>query len=296
MNLREINWDQYQSFLAVIDTGSLSGAARQLGMSQPTIGRHIDVLEQRIGATLFVRSRHGLSPTDAAQNMIVHAQSMATAAAAIKRAATSTDDVQGTIRLTASEIIGVEVLPEIIAKFNRKYPLIHIELAITNRTENLLKREADIAIRMNRPVQEALVMRKMGDVPIRLYAHRSYIDEHGTPDDIETFDNHASIGPESRNYYDTYAGMIDVEQLRSAMTFKSDSDLAQLAMVRAGCGIGGVQIQLAARDPELVPILPEQFSIPMEMWLVSHGDTINTRIIRLLFDHLAKHLARYANQ
>ena len=247
------NWDNFQTFLAVIDRQSLSGAARQLGLSQPTIGRHMDMLEQSVGEKLFVRSRYGLSPTDAALNMVVHARSMAAAAAAIKRAAITKDDISGTVRLTASEIIGVEVLPPILASFSQKHPNIQIELVLTNRTENLLKREADIAIRMLRPVQEALVARKMGDVSLGLYAHQTYIDRHKMPNNLDDISDHVSIGPESRHYFDTYAGDLDVDQLRSALTFKSDSDLAQLALIRAGCGIGGIQRQLAARDPQLIP-------------------------------------------
>ncbi len=267
-----------------------------MGLSQPTIGRHIDALERSVGEKLFIRSRYGLSPTEAAQNMVTPARAMAAAAAATKRAVRAENELRGTVRLTASEIVGVEILPAILADFSIHHPKIQIELALTNRSENLLKREADIAIRMLRPVQEALVARKMGDVSIGLFAHQSYVDRHDIPDDLGDIGDHLSIGPESRRYFDTYAGSIDTEEIRSALTFKSDSDLAQLALIRAGCGIGGVQRQLAARDPQLIPIMPEQFLIPMEMWLVTHEDVINTRIIRLLFDHLAGHLKTFVDQ
>ncbi len=291
-----VNWEHYQSFLTVIETHSLSAAARKLGLSQPTLGRHIDALEKSVGATLFVRSRYGLSPTETAQNMVVHARSMASAAASLERAASAGGDTEGTVRLTASEIIGVEVLPRIITAFIRNHPHIRIELALTNRTENLLKREADIAIRMIRPVQEALTARKIGDVPLKLYAHEDYVDVHGKPKLLEEAVEHIIIGPESNIFFDAYSGSVNLEWLISQINIKSDSDLAQLALIRNGSGIGGIQMQLAKRDKSLVPVLDGQFEIPMEMWLAAHEDVINERPIRLLFDHLSKHLGAYVRQ
>ncbi len=296
MKPNALNWDHCQSFLAVFETRSLSAAAKKLGLSQPTLGRHINALEADIGASLFVRSRYGLSPTELAQNMLPHARSMASAASAIQRTTSRKGDVEGTVRLTASEIVGVEILPRILAAFAEKHPLIHIELALTNRTENLLRREADIAIRMKRPVQDALVARKIGDVPVCLYAHESYFENHDMPETMESFSNHMSIGPDSLTYRSAIVDVANFDKLHKIMTFKSDSDLAQLAMVRAGYGIGGIQKQLAARYRELVPVLHDQFSIAMEMWLVTHEDIINTPPIRLFFDHLSSHLEAYVHR
>ncbi len=288
------NWEHYQSFLAVIETGSLSAAAKRLGLSQPTIGRHVDALEAAVGAPLFVRSRYGLNPTDTARGMVSHAKTMAIAANALKRAAAAQGDAAGKVRLTASQIIGGEVLPAIISDFVQTYPHIHVELVLTNRTENLLKREADIAIRMRRPIQEALIARKIGDVPLKLYAHRDYIVRKGTPSSLDDIEDHIIIGPESMGLYADFTAPIEVEQLVNAMNVKCDSDLAQLALVRAGCGIGGVQMQLATREEDLLPVLHDMVSIPMEMWLVAHEDMLREQPVRLFFDHLAKHLLAYA--
>ena len=289
-----VNWEHYQTFLAVIETSSLSAAARKLGLSQPTVGRHIDALEAGVGASLFVRSRYGLNPTDTARGMVSHAKTMAIAAAALKRAGAAGGEAEGKVRLTASEIIGVEVLPEIINEFVQLYPHIHVELALTNRTENLLKREADIAIRMRRPQQEALIARKIGAVPLKLFAHANYVKNRGTPDSINDIDHHILIGPESLEFYSDFSAPVLIQQLMATMNIKSDSDLAQLALIRAGCGIGGIQIQLAAREKNLIPILHDTVELPMEMWLVAHEDLLKEQPVRLFYDHLAKGLLAYA--
>lgn len=288
------NWEHYQTFLAVIETSSLSAAGRKLGLSQPTVGRHIDALELAVNASLFVRSRYGLRPTDTARGMVPHAKTMANAANALIRASAAGGGAVGKVRLTASEIIGVEVLPDIIADFVKHYPHIHIELVLTNRTENLLKREADIAIRMTRPQQEALIAKKIGDVSLKLYAHADYISKKGTPFNIIDIDDHILIGPESLEFYSDFSAPVMLQKLMAAMNIKSDSDLAQLAMIRAGCGIGGIQMQLAARDEFLLPVLHETVTLPMEMWLVAHEDMLQERPVRLFFDHLASRLLDYA--
>ncbi len=296
MKHASINWDHYRSFLAVIDCNSLSGAAKILGLTQPTVGRHIDALEIAVGVPLFVRSRYGLSPTEPAMNMVPHTKAMASAARAIERVTSQDAETRGTIRLTVSEIIGVEVLPDILWSFAQDHPHIRIELVLTNRTENLLRREADIAVRMKRPTQEALVARKIGDIPIRLYAHESYINTFGVPKTAAEIGRHRAIGPDSLSNEMDITGNLDLGKLHSGMVLKSDSDLAQLALIRAGCGIGGIQVQLAARNPQLIPVLHNQFSIDMEMWLVTHEDMIGSRPVRLFFDHLARHLSAYVRQ
>jgi DNA-binding transcriptional LysR family regulator len=225
--------------------------------------------------------------------MIPHAKAMSMAAGALKRAGAAGGDAEGKVRITASEVIGVEVLPEIITGFMNIHPHIHVELALTSRTENLLKREADIAIRMKRPRQEALIARKIGDVRLKLYAHSKYISSRGMPESLNDIEDHVLIGPESLSFYVDFSAPVELEQLIETMNIKSDSDLAQLAMVRAGCGIGGIQTQLAARDKMLLPVLHDAVSIGMEMWLAAHSDMLKERPIRLFYDFLAKHLGEY---
>jgi DNA-binding transcriptional LysR family regulator len=162
----DVGWEMYRSFLAVLNEGSLSGAARGLGVAQPTVGRHIASLEKSLNLALFTRSQTGLLPTEAALALRSYAQSMHSTAAALERAAASQGSgVRGTVRITASDVIGVEVLPPIIASLRDEHPELVVELVLTDRMQDLLRREADIAVRMARPQQELLVARRVGPWP-----------------------------------------------------------------------------------------------------------------------------------
>src|SRR5215472_13639780 len=142
------SWDHYQTLLAVLETGSLSAAARELGLSQPTVGRHVEQLEAALGLPLFTRSPQGLNPTDFAKDLKPHIQNMASAAdAALRDASGETQSVTGVIRITTTEVMGAEVLPGILAEFTDSHPAAVIELSVSNRNEDLLRREADIAVR-----------------------------------------------------------------------------------------------------------------------------------------------------
>src|ERR1700759_2706158 len=175
--MKEPDWSHIRSFLAVYDEGSLSGAARRLGLTQPTLGRQIAELEKDLGVALFIRSQRGLMPTDAAADIPRHAQAMSAASSAMIRAASGGEsDIAGSIRITASDIIGAEVLPPLLASFRTVAPRVTIELALSNRMADLLTGEADIAVRMLRPGQQAVVARHVGDVGLGLYAHRRYLD------------------------------------------------------------------------------------------------------------------------
>ena len=167
-------WDHYRTFLAVVVTGSLSGAARSLGLTQPTVGaRHIETLEAALGTPLFTRSPGGLRPTEAALALRPHAEAMAHAAEALVRTASGeADAARGVIRLTASDVVGAEVLPPILTDFREDHPRIAVELVLSNRSEDLLRGEADIAVRMVRPTQEALLAWRIGQVRLGLFAHR----------------------------------------------------------------------------------------------------------------------------
>jgi DNA-binding transcriptional LysR family regulator len=289
-----LDWTQIRSFLAVAQTKSLSAAARELDLTQPTLGRHIDALERALGAKLFTRSVHGLTATEAALDLVPHAQTMAATAAALERTASGeAAEERGTVRVTASEIVGAEVLPAILGAFRAAHPSIALELVLSNRTENLLTREADIAVRMIRPAQRNLVARKIGDVPIHLYAHKSYAKRRGLPKTLTDLSAHDVIGYDGETRaYDAYAKE-GVPVTRDLFALRTDSDLAQLALLRAGAGIGGMQKQLAAREKDVVPVLPGTVRIPLEMWLVTHEDLRTNRRIRLLYDWLAKGLGAY---
>jgi DNA-binding transcriptional LysR family regulator len=290
----EPGWELYRSFLAVVREGSLSGAARRLVMTQPTLGRHVAQLEAALGIALFTRSPGGLAPTDAALALLPHAEAMEASAAAVVRAVSgAAGDEGGTVRITASEIVGAEVLPPILAPFRERHPAITLELALTNRTEDLLRRDADLAVRMARPKQEALLARRIGRVPLGLYAHRRYLARFGTPAAIDELRRHHLIGfdrdPRSLQSLNEPRFALD----RALFSFRADNDLAQLAALRAGLGIGGCQRPIAARDKALVPVLPKAIAFSLDMWLVVHEDLRASRPVRLIFDYLAEGLGRY---
>jgi DNA-binding transcriptional LysR family regulator len=293
----EPGWELYRSFLEVLRDGSLSGAARRLAATQPTIGRHIATLEAALNLTLFTRSQRGLLPTQAALDIAPHAEAMAAAAAALTRTASGAGGAeQGTIRLTASEIIGCEVLPPILANFHRKHPGITLELALSNRNENLLRRDADIAVRMARPAQQALHAKFIGKVGIGLYAHETYIAAFGMPASVAALADHCVIGFDQDSHSFRAVGAAAARLGREAFGFRCDSDQAQLAALRAGLGIGGCQTRIAMRDPALIGILPDTMAFELEIWLAMHEDLKSTRRIRLLFDHLSSALAHYAGK
>ncbi|HSZ10749.1 MAG TPA: LysR substrate-binding domain-containing protein [Rhizomicrobium sp.] len=290
-----IAWDHYRSFLAVIREGSLSAAARALALTQPTLGRHIDELEKSLRASLFARSPHGLAPTAAALDLVPHAEAMASAAAALERAASGeAAELKGAVRITASEIIGAEVLPPILAQFRELHPQIVIELVLSNRNQDLLRRDADIAIRMVRPTQNALIAKRLGRVKIGLYVHRAYVERHGLPDSIASLTGHAIIGFDRDDSSFRALGAIGLPVVRDIYAFRTDSDHAQLAALRAGLGIGGAQVGIAAREPDLISVLPREIGFSLEMWLAMHESLRANRRVRLLFDYLADALAEYA--
>ncbi|WP_417512793.1 LysR family transcriptional regulator [Minwuia sp.] len=290
-----LDWDHLQSFRAVLREGGLSQAARARGMSQPSIGRHVDALEVRLGGALFTRSRIGMTPTALALTLAPHADAMAHAAAALKRtAASDSTAISGPIRLTAAEVMAQEVLPRILTEFADDHPDIEFELVSSNQPLDLLTREADMAVRMVRPEQQAVIARRIATSRIHLYAHRAYIEAHGMPQAMKDLQGHRLIGYDRNPMAIRMAAGLGIPVTPDTFTFRSDSETAQLAMLRAGYGIGGVQVPLAARDPDLLPVMSDRLSFDLEIWLAMHERLKTSLPMRLLMDHLASGLADYA--
>lgn len=291
------DWNLYASFREVMRQGSLSAAARALGLTQPTLGRHVAALEAALGAALFTRSPQGLTPTAAALELSPRVEEMHAAARAAARAISGGPSGEsGVVRITASEIVGGVVLPPILTAFRETHPGIIVELTLTNRNEDLLRRDADIAVRMVRPAQSALVARRIGAVAIGLFAHRRYAAAHGLPRTIADLAGHPVIGFDRD---DTARRSIAADEPlvhRETFAFRCDSDLAQLAALRAGFGIGGCQLGIAADDPELVPVLADAVRFELEMWLAMHEDLRAVVRVRLMFEHLAAALGLYARR
>jgi DNA-binding transcriptional LysR family regulator len=290
----EIGWELYRSFLGVLKEGSLSGAARALGVAQPTVGRHIAALEKALGIALFTRSPTGLLPTDSALALRTHAESMESTAAAIERAAASQGvGVRGVVRITASEIIGVEVLPAIVARLHEEYRELKVELVLTNRVQDLLRREADVAVRTTQPRQENLVARRIGQVEIGLYATRQYLERHGTPRNTADLTRHTVIGFDQESEFIRRVRKSLPAFSRDTFSLRTDNDLAQLALLRAGAGIGGCQVPIARRDASLVRLLPRQISLPLEIWITMHEDLRMRPVCRVAFEALVEGLSQH---
>jgi DNA-binding transcriptional LysR family regulator len=285
-------WDLYRSFLAVFREGSLSGAARALDLTQPTIGRHLDALEEALGTPLFTRSPSGLRPTPGAAALVPHVEAMASAAGALRRAASGEAvEERGAVRVTASEMIGVEVLPPAFASFREAHPRIDVELVLSNRTADLLRREADVAVRNVKPTQTMLVTRKIGSVRIALHAHPRYLQAHGTPRSLDALRAHPLIGFDSASSVRALPAT-PFPITRDLFAFRCDSDLAQYAALKAGFGLGFCQAGLGKRDG-LTPVLRDAIGFELGIWLVTHRDLKSSRRVRLLFEHLAAHLKAY---
>jgi DNA-binding transcriptional LysR family regulator len=290
------DWTLLRSFLAVLRRGSLSAAARAVGLTQPTIGRHIDELEAGLGVALFTRSPGGLLPTEAARGLLPHAEAMETAFDALKRAATlggNASQPRGTLRISASEVMGTFVLLPIFADLRRLYPEIVLELALNNRTDDLLRRDADIAVRMTRPKQDGLVARRIGHVPLGLFVHRRYVERHGLPDGLETLGHHDIIGFDRDDHSARAVAGGRLPITREIFSFRVDSDMAQIMAVRAGLGIGMMPKALARAEPDLVPVLADLVAIDLECWLAVHEDQKDASAIRAMFDGLADGLSRW---
>ncbi|HEY0436663.1 MAG TPA: LysR family transcriptional regulator [Phenylobacterium sp.] len=290
------DWDLFQSLHAVLEAGTLSAAARLRGLTQPTLGRHIETLEQRLGSPLFLRSPRGLQPTDLALELKPHLHDMSAAAsAAVRDASGLANSLGGSIRITASEIVGAEVLPPMLTSFRRTNPHIVIEMMMSNVVDDLSRREADIAVRMAPPTQSALVAKKVGEVDLGFYATPEYLELHGVPTCFEELEKHALVGFDGpgRSVRDLPGLNMPIE--REMFAFRTDSDLAQLAAMAAGFGIGVSQPPIAARRG-LVRVMPEVTVFRLGIWIVMHENLRGSRRMRAMFDHLVDGVTAYVRE
>lgn len=292
-----VPWELLRTLLAVLREGSLSGAARALGLTQPTAGRHVAALEALLGRPLFTRSPGGLQPTEAALALRGHAEQMEAAAAALQRAASSgaADEARGTVRITASEVVGVEVLAPILAGLRERHPGLVLELALSNQMHDLLRREADVAVRMAPPSQGQLIARRVGQIELGLHARADYLDRRGRPATLAALAEHTLIGFDTETpFIRAGAGRLGGFS-RERFALRCDSDLAQLALIRCGGGIGVCQAALARREPALERVLAREFAWPLETWVAMHEDLRHSLPCRLVFDALVAGLMSHVD-
>jgi DNA-binding transcriptional LysR family regulator len=287
-----LDWALLRSFVAVMRHGTLSAAVIAIGQTQPTIGRHIRSLEEAIGEPLFLRRSNSLTPTDRALALYERASAMEEAAFAVERDIVGGRDkgviagqITGTVRLSVPEIFGSHLLPPMLARFHHVFPGVAVELIATNSTNDLLRREADIAVRLYRPRQPDLVMATVGKVYVGLYATPDYLKRFGTLETMQDFAKHRLIGEDQGDRL--LKAMVDfgLPVKRSDFVFRSDSILAQIAATEAGLGLGS-GMTLAFDKTKVVRVLPDAINIPFDVHVVAHADLHRSRLMRALFDHL----------
>jgi len=289
------SWELYETLLAVMDEGSFSGAARSLRVAQPTVRRRIEALEESLGVVLFTRATNGLTPTDAAKVCRSYAQTMEATAEALVRSVSDAPDgpLRGTVRISTSQMVGTHAMPTILAELRARHPALLVELSLTDRQEDLVRRDADVAVRMTRPTQGALAARCVGAIPLALVASDTYLARHGTPKKLaQLAEGHVLVGSDRRVGLRDALRTLGVDLPARAFALRCDDDVAQLALVRAGLGIGVCQRPLLSRFAELRHVLP-RVTVPLEAWVVTHEDLRAVRRVREVFDALVDGLSDY---
>jgi DNA-binding transcriptional LysR family regulator len=289
--LSALDWSLVQSFLAVAEAGSLSGAARILGLSQPSVGRQVQAMEAALGVALFTRQPRGMALTEAGSGLVAPARAMREAAGRLALAAAGADEgLKGTVRVTASHLVSHYHLPAILAAIRAAEPEIAIELVATDHSENLLFREADIAIRMYRPNQLDVVTKHLGDFTLGVYAARSYLARAGRPERLKDLRGHALVGYDRNEAILRGMRAFGIEATRDWFGLRSDDDPVTWELVRAGCGIGFAQVAVADRDPAVERLLPDLPLPPLPVWLTAPEAMRHTPRLRRVWELLEEGL------
>lgn len=247
------------------------------------------MLEQQLNSVLFERAGRKLLPTEMAHSIAKHARMMESSANAIGLALTAKSQATtGTVRISASQISSSYLLPPILKKLREKEPGIAIELVASDQVSDLLRREADIAVRLIRPVQESLISRCLGKVTIGIYAHKQYLEGRRIPQSLEELLLHDLIGFDNNRNIILGFKMHGVDIDKNAFQVRTDDLSALLHSVKVGMGIGFIATYVGRRDPDLQRLLPDVPIPPMPVWLTVHRETRNNPRIRRAYDFLAE--------
>jgi DNA-binding transcriptional LysR family regulator len=282
------DWALVPSFLAALDAGSLMGAARRIGAQQPTLSRHIAELEAQLGTPLFERTGRGVTPTPAALAIAAAARRMQEGAEALGRTlGGQRDATSGVVRITTSEVAAVWLLPQVLAALRAREPGITIELVASNGLSNLLRREADIAVRMVRPQQSSLIARSLGEIPIVAAAHETYLVRAGTPREPADLLRHSLIGYDRDDLILRGFAALGVPVTREHFAVRTDDQVAYGRLVAAGAGIGFVAAYNIRHWPGVQPLLPMLAIPPLPCWLAVHREIRGNTVVRRVYDFLA---------
>ncbi|MDX1785086.1 MAG: LysR family transcriptional regulator [Roseovarius sp.] len=287
------DWNQVRAFLATVELGSLSAAARALGLAQPTLGRQVSGLEEALGIVLFERRGRTLVLTASGRDLLDHVRAMGDAATQISLTASGhSQTIAGQVRISASDVVAAHLLPPILDSLRSDAPGLEIDIVATNAISDLRRREADIAIRHARPDQPDLIARLLRDSWAGLYASRRYIERHGTPTRPQDLNDAAFVGFDAdHSRLLTGLNELGLSLSRSNIKLASQSGVVAWEMVRQGLGIGVMMHDIADPCPEIIRLLPDLPVIPVPIWLTTHRELHTSRRIRLVFDHLAAALS-----
>lgn len=289
MDWRSVNfdWNRARAFLVTAEEGSLSAAARALGMTQPTLGRQVTALETELGVALFERGGRGLELTPSGLDLLEHVRAMGDSASRLSLTASGqSTSVEGSICITATEMMAAFVLPPILARLRQQEPGIEIELIASNSTSDLKRREADIAVRAFRPTQSDLIARRVRSAQFHLYAASSYLRRLGNPASLEDLAGADFVGIDRTNVLIDVLGGLGIPVTLRNFPVITENHLVLWELVKHGLGIGFMAEEIGDAEPLVERVLPSLDPIPTETWLVAHRELKTSRRVRTVFDFL----------
>jgi DNA-binding transcriptional LysR family regulator len=288
----KFDWNRAKAFLVTAEEGSLSAAARALGMAQPTLGRQVDALEEELGVILFERVGRGFALTPSGLELLDHVRAMGDAANRVAlTAAGQSQSIDGTICIAASETHAAMLLPPIVAKLRRAEPGLHIEIVASTKASDLKRREADIAIRNFQPSEPDLIAKKIRDVPARLYATPSYLEGIGNPKLPYDLRHADFIGIDRSGMFLNGLNALGFHLTERNFPIMTENYLVMWEMVKHGLGIGILDGNIGDAEPRVRRALPDFQPFMFPIWLVAHRELNTSRRVRTVFDLLAAELA-----
>ena len=294
MDWRSVNfdWNKARAFLVTAEEGSLSAAARALGMTQPTLGRQVTAFEKEIGVVLFERAGQGLVLTPNGLDLLEHVRAMGNAANQVSLTANGqVQDIGGNVCISASEVYSAYILPPIIAKLRKVQPKIQIEVVASNEASDLRRREADIALRNFEPTQPDLITKKIKDVSGRFYATKKYLARVGFPGSTEDMQKLDYIGFENPNNLISYLNELGLSLSPENFPLITASYITHWELVKQDLGVGIMPEEIGDAEPMVQQVFPDFPSITFPIWLTTHRELRTSRRVRIVFDLLAEALS-----
>ena len=287
------DWNRARAFLVTAETGSLSAAARTLGLTQPTLSRQVAALERELGVALFERGSRGLELTPNGLKLVEYVQAMNAAADHLSLAAAGqSESLLGNVCISASEVMATLILPPVLSQLRRIEPGITIELVVSNRASDLRRREADIAIRSFRPDQPDLITKKLREDCIKLYAAKTYLRQTGNPKSGAQLGKLDFVGFDKSRHFLSMLNSAGIEATEKNLTVTTSNSLANWELVKRGMGVGMMMQEIGDTEPLVQPLLAETPLTTIDTWLVAHRELRTSRRLKTVFDYLSEALQK----